>query len=296
VSILKNERLRERAALASRVAGALLVSLGLLLAYANRVLFDADAFADRAAASVADPRVSGFVGERIADGVIAQSRDLTAVRPALVGASRLVVGSEPFRALFRTAARSAHAVAFSEGTERVVLSLPDFGVLLQGTLSDLLPDLAERLNLVDQTGWTEEVEEALGSGVLRLLSQASRVREWANLCLVLGGVFLVAGVSVSHRRRQALLKAGLALALAAALLFVLPPLLRDALTTRLEDPGLRAAAQGVWDGFAGGLKRWAVSLAGIGIVLAAAASSLASHVEVERAAVGVWRWLRSSSP
>jgi hypothetical protein len=66
VSFWKRERLRERAALAGRVTGALLLSLGLLVAYANRVLFDADAFADRAAASLGDPRVAGFVGERIA--------------------------------------------------------------------------------------------------------------------------------------------------------------------------------------------------------------------------------------
>jgi hypothetical protein len=263
------------------------------VAYANRVLFDADAFADRAAASLGDPRVAGFVGERIANGVIAQNRDLTAVRPALVGASRLVVGSEPFRALFRTAARSAHAVAFSEGAERVVLSLPDLGVLLRGTLSELRPDLAERLNVADETALAEDVEEALGSGALRLLSSASRLGEWATLCLALGGVFLAAGVSLSRRRRRALLKAALALTLAAVLLFALPPLLGGALTARFEDPGFRAAAQGVWDGFAGGLKRWAVLLAAIGIVLAAAASSLASHVEVDRAAMGAWRWLRS---
>ncbi len=271
----------------------MLLALGLLLAYANRVLFDADAFADRAAASLGDPRVAGFVGERFADRVIAQKRDLTAVRPAIVGAARLVVGSQPFRAVFRQAARSAHRVAFSEGAERVILSLPDFGVLLRGTLSQLRPGLAERVDVAEDLALTDEIETVVGSGILRFLNQASRLRQWATLCLALGGLLLAATVGVSRRRRRALLKAGLAVTLSAALLFVLPPLLGSAVTARLDDPGLRSAAQGVWEGFAGGLKRWALVLAGIGMVLAAAASSLASHVEVERAALGAWRWLRS---
>jgi len=43
-----------------RIIATLLLALGLVLAYANRVLFDADAFADRAAASLGDPRVASF--------------------------------------------------------------------------------------------------------------------------------------------------------------------------------------------------------------------------------------------
>jgi predicted RecB family endonuclease len=289
----KNDRLRRRAEQIVRIVAIVLLALGLVLTYANRVLFDADAFADRAAASLGDPRVASFVGERLADRVIAQKRDLTAVRPALVGAARLVVGSEPFGAVFRQAARSAHAVAFSEGAERVILSLPDFGVLLRGTLSQLRPGLAEQVDVDEDVALTDDIEKVVGSGVLRFLNSASRLREWATLCLGLGALLLAATVGVSRRRRRALLHAGVGLAVAAAALLVLPTLVGGALTARLDDPGLRAAAEGVWDGFTGGLRGWALTLAGIGIVLAAAASSLANHVEVERAVLGAWRWLRS---
>lgn len=275
------------------MAGTLLVAAGLLLAYANRVLFDADAFADRTAASLGDARVSRFVGERVADQVIAQNRDLTAVRPALVGTARLVVGSEPFQALFRQAARSAHAVAFSEGAERVILSLPDFGVLLQGTLAQLRPGSTAEIQVAGGLELADEVEEAFGSGALQLLGQAHRLKAWADFDVIAGSFLLAVSVGLARRRRRALLLAGLSLTLAAAVLLVVPGLTGAALAVRLDDPGLREAALGLWDAFTEGLKGWILTLAGVGIVLAAAASSFASHVEVERALLGAWRWLRS---
>jgi hypothetical protein len=55
---------------------------------------------------------------------------------------------------------------------------------------------------------------------------------------------------------------------------------------------LRPVAAGVWDAFAGGLRVWALVLAGIGIVLASAASSFASHVEVEEIGRRVWNRLQ----
>ena len=49
---------------------------------------------------------------------------------------------------------------------------------------------------------------------------------------------------------------------------------------------------GVWDAFAGGLRLWALVLAGMGVVLASAASSFASHVEIEEIARRVWNRLQ----
>jgi hypothetical protein len=294
VSFWKNERLRERAALASRLAGTLLVSLGLVLAYANRVVFDADAFADRAALSLGDLRVAGFVGERLADEVIAQNRDLVAVRPVLATVARSAVASEPFRVVFRQASRSAHALAFSKGAEKVVVSLPDFGVLMRGTLSQLRPDLADRVEARGEVLLVEDLDEAMGAGVLRALQLASQVREWTELALGLGILLLVGSVAFSRDRRRTLLSAGFGLTTAALLLLVLPTVLGGALTARIEDAGLRDAARGVWAAFSGGFSRWALLLGGMGIVLSAAASSLVSHVEVERAVLAAWRWLRDA--
>jgi hypothetical protein len=287
-----DRRLRDVAALACRLAGATLLAVALTLAYANRVVFDADAFSARAAASLGDPRVASFVGGRLADEAIAQSPDLVAVRPVLSSVARTVVASEPFRVLFHQASRSAHAVVFSEGAERIVLSLPDFGVLMRSTVAQLRPELADRLQASGEARLVEDLNQALGAGGMRLIQLASRARGATQLALGLGVLLLLGSVALARNRRRALLGGGLALAAAALVLLVLPGLLGAAFTVRIDDPGLREAARGVWDAFSGAFRQWALVLTGMGIVLAAAASSLASHVEIEDAVLGVWRRLR----
>jgi hypothetical protein len=56
---------------------------------------------------------------------------------------------------------------------------------------------------------------------------------------------------------------------------------------------LRPVVAGVWDAFSRGLRLWALILAGTGIVLAAAASSFASHVEIGEIGRRLWARLRS---
>lgn len=58
-----------------RIIGAILLAAGLTHLYADRVVFDAPAFAARAALSLGDPRVASFVAERITDEVIAPRPD-----------------------------------------------------------------------------------------------------------------------------------------------------------------------------------------------------------------------------
>src|SRR6185295_11181171 len=104
------------------MAGDLLISLGVvcfglgaLLSVARRALFHPDAFADRLAASLHDPRVAGFVADRIASAVVKQKPDLTAYRPLIVGAARGAVSSPGFQTLVRAAARTAYGGLVSEG-------------------------------------------------------------------------------------------------------------------------------------------------------------------------------------
>ena len=78
----------ERASPTLRVVGAILLAAGMIHLYADQVVFDARTFGARAALSLGDPRVAGFVAERIADEAIAQRRDLMAYRPLLVGTAR----------------------------------------------------------------------------------------------------------------------------------------------------------------------------------------------------------------
>jgi hypothetical protein len=281
----------DRLAPGLRVAGAILLAAGLVHLYAERVIFAARPFAARAALSLADPRVAAYLAERIADEAIAQRRDLMAYRPLLVGTARAVVSSEPFRAGFQRAAESAHGLLFSSGAERVALSVPDIGVLVRSALAHD-PALVARIPAQLRAGVTIGPSGRGARAVLKLAQLGHRFRRNALVEVGSGSLLLFLGIALPRGRRRALLQGGAALATAALVLFFLPPLGRNALTLSIASAELRPLAAGVWDAFMGGLRTWSLVLAGIGIVLASAASSLARRVEIEDVARGAWRRLQ----
>ena len=284
-------RFWERAAPTLRVAGAILLASGMIHLYADVVIFDARAFGARAASSLGDPRVAGFVAERITDEAVAQRRDLMAYRPLLAGTTRTIVSSEAFRAGFRRAAQGAHAALFSQSAERLALSVPDLGVLVRSALVHD-PALAARIPASLRAGVSVGPSGRVAKVLVQLVSLGHRFRRNAILAVGAGVLLLLLGIAMPRDRRRALLNGGAALASVALVLFFLPPLARTALTASMSSPELRPVVAGVWDAFAGGLRLWALVLAGIGIVLASAASSYASHVEIDEVGRRVWRRLR----
>ena len=284
-------RFWEKAAPALRVCGAILLAAGTIHLYGDLVIFDARTFGARAALSLGDPRVAGFVAERITDEAIAQRRDLMAYRPLLVGTARTIVSSEPFRAGFRRAAQSAHAALFSQSAERLALSVPDLGVLVRSALAHD-PALAARIPASLRGSVLVQPTGRGARAVIGLVKLGHRFRRNAILAIGLGVLFLLLGIALPRDRRRALLNGGAALATVALVLFFLPPLARTALTASMASAELRPVVAGVWDAFAGGLRLWALVLAGIGIVLGSAASSYASHVEIDEVGRRVWRRLR----
>jgi hypothetical protein len=281
----------ERASPTLRVVGAVLLAAGMIHLYAELVVFDARHFAARAALSLGDPRVAGFVAERIADETIAQRRDLMAYRPLLVGTARAVVSSEPFRAGFRRAAQGAHAALFSQSAERLALSVPDLGVLVRSAFAHD-PALAARMPASLKGSVLVQPAGKLARLLLGLARLGHRFRRNAVLAIGSGSLLLLLGIALPRARRRALLSGGVVLATVALVLFFLPPLVRTALTLSTSQAELRPVVAGIWDAFAGGLRLWALVLAGIGIVLGSAASSFASHVEIEQVGRRLWERLR----
>jgi hypothetical protein len=283
--------LRERIAPALRITGAILLGAGTLHLYAELAIFDARSFAARAALSLGDPRVAGHVAERIVDEAIEQRRDLLAYRPLLVGTARTIVASEAFRAGFQRAAQGAHTALFSESAERLALSVPDMGVLVRSALAHN-PGLAGRIPANLRAGVSFQPSGRGAQALVRLAQLGHRFRRNAILAILSGALLFFVGILGPGDRRRALLHGGAALAAVALVLFFLPPLARTALTASLPNAELRPVVAGVWDAFAAGLRTWALVVAGMGIVLASAASSFASHVEIDAVGRRVWARLR----
>jgi len=237
-------------------------------------LFDASDFGRRSAASLGDPRVAAYAADRVTAAVLAERPDLTPVRPLLLATARVLVSSDPFRAVVRTAAASAHRALLSEDTQRIALSVPDVGVLLRSALEGASPELAEKipLRLGTLVGQLESGPALLVLERAWALRDELRSLSWA--LLLASPVLLLLSLWLARDPRPAFIGAGGALATAGALLWATLPLGRAVAPLLFEMPLHVAAAQGVWDAFLAPLSGWGLFLAGLGVLFAAAGTSL----------------------
>jgi hypothetical protein len=270
--------------------GTLALVLSVLLGYATRSVFNSEVFANHVAASLEQPGVSEYVAGRIADAVTAAKPDLIGLRPLIVGGSRSVVSSAPFRAATRRAALEAHRALMSGTAEKLILSVHDVGEILKATLA-LHPDAAAKIpsRLSARLAGLDDLPA--GELADRLVHLARRARR-SVLLLVLGGFLLLgAGIVVTTDRRRALSRIGVAVASAALLVWLVARFGGVVLGAQARDPNLGLLAAGLWEAFVGGLRTWAMGLGLVGIVLASAAASLLERAQVERHVRAIWHWL-----
>jgi hypothetical protein len=278
------------------VLGVVAVAGGAALSQIRRGLFDSDAFADRLASCLGDPRVSGYVAERITAGVLQEKPDLVAVRPVLLFTAHGVVSSEAFRRIVRVTARQAHATALSKTGRNLLLSLPDVDVILRGALAKASPALAARIPPRLSTV-IAHVGASPASRIVLDLWQASRYLAWAARSAVVGGLlFLTLGIGLASRRSEALRRAALDLSLAGLFLVLALPVGRAIVSSIPDLPLAQHAAAGAFDAFTRGLRQLALGLAGVGLVFASAAQSLAGRAWIIDTARAAGAWLAHPPP
>ena len=277
------------------VLGIVALVLGVLLAYASRVLFNSEAFADRVAASLGDPRVAGLVADRVTDGLIAQERDLTAFAPLISATTRSLVASEPFRGIVRRAARTGHETMMSGRGQRVLLNLADVGVILRSALSTH-PELAKKIP-PQVSALVGDSDEAPGGAIALDLMRVARRSRLSALALIIFGLGMgVLGVMLSPARRTSLFRLGLSLAIIGLALRLTVRFGGQVLALFAQEPAVGQALAGLWWAFLGGFMTWALILGGIGLVLVAAVHSLFERVKLGEIGVAAWRWLTVPPP
>jgi len=256
------------------VVGAAGLALGATLSTLGNSLLEPKAFGSHSARSLADPRVAAFAADRVTAAVLAESPDLTPVRPLILATSRVLISSNAFRALFETAAESAHRALFSEGAQRIVLSVPDVGVLLRSTLEQASPQLAEKIPArLEALVGSLEASPAL-EVLRRIWALREELRDLARLLLVTSPVLLLLATLLAGDLRRGFVGVGCALCAAAASVWLLLPLGRAVVPALLESPLAIGAAQGLWDAFLDPLTGWALFLVGLGVLFVAAGTSL----------------------
>ena len=268
------------------LASVLLVGAS-LAAYGRIALFDADRFADRAAASLQDPSVRTLIGERVTDDVVLRNEaDLLAARPIIESAVSGIVGGGAFRSLFRRAVVDAHRAIFDHDRNTVTLTLADVGTVVAAALEKVNPTLAADL---DAEKRVVLVKESIGGVTGGLVRFGERLRV---LAYVLAALTLAAGgaaLAVSPDRRRTAVQLGLGVAAAGIAIVVIYTVARAIVVDRLSGPDTRAATAGVWDAFLGDLRALGWLLAGSGAVVAAAAASLIQPIAIEGSLRAAWR-------
>jgi uncharacterized membrane protein HdeD (DUF308 family) len=271
-------RFRAPAGVALLVLGAVLLIVGALAFYAREQIVDREAFANRAVDALDDDAVRRVVAREIVVYLAERgSPDLAAARPLLESVVGSLIETSPFQRVYRAAALEANRVFFVRERENVLLDLGDAAQIVEFGLRSVSPSLAQDLPDDLKPDLLTLRDREFAGATLRA---ADQVRVLGIVLPLVALVLLAAGVAISPDRRIAVLRAGVAVGAAAALLLVALLVLRARTLAgvygedELTDEDVRGAVGGVLDAFLGDLLTWTLLLALLGIAVAAAAAAL----------------------
>jgi hypothetical protein len=270
-------RARSTLSVAFAILAALAVVLGGSCLYVRAELLDSHAFADRTVAAIGREPVRRVVAREIVVQVIDKgSSDLIAARPLITSVVEAVVATPQFRSVIRLAAGQAHRLLFDRGGN-VALSIADAGTVVLSALRTLAPDIASKIpKNVD----AKLLDLRRQSFAVRTLRVADKVRLLGLVLPLLALMLLALAVFVAPRRRLAVTRCAVALAVAGATLFCDLLLVRHSLlvnlfgSDELTNGDVREAAGALWESYLGDLTRWAFGLAVLAAIVAASSASV----------------------
>ena len=283
-----SDRTRGVASVALVVLGAVLLLGGVVAYYLRTEILDEDAFADRTVVALGDDRVRKVVSREIVVNLIDRgSTDLVAARPLLESVVDAVIGSAPFKKLFRQAAVETNRVFFKRERRNALFDLSDATQVVHFALRSVSPDLARQIPKdIDANLVTLRRREFAG----KTLAIADDVRLLGVVLPLLSLVLFAAALVLAPDRRVAVLRIGIAVGTSAALLAAALLVIRSRVLAgvigegEVTDEELRGAVAGLLDAFLADLVAGALLLALAGLIVGAAALALDPE-DVEEPAV-----------
>ncbi len=271
-------------------AATVAVLVGCLAAYVNHSLFNSRAFANRAVSVLSDDAVKAQVGDAITDAAVEQVPNAVAARPLISSAAGSIVGSRALQSLLVQAVEDLHRTIVKRDRDTVTVSIENVGVLLRSALRAASPKLADEISRRLDVPLVTPEEEGTPFGIVVDATQIERdlrALQWIAfglaLALAAGSIALAATRIVGLRRLGRSLAVGGALALGAWFVG------RAAVVSRF-DGQTADVVRAVFNAFAGDLRTWLVIVAGLGLVLTAAAST--SREPIDAAALIRRGWAR----
>lgn len=196
----------------------------------------------------------------------------------------VVVASEPFERVFRTALLNGHRLMFDRAGGNVAFDVADAGTVVTGALRSVAPDVARQIPHSTDATLLDLRRRRFAEGTLDF---ADDVRVLGLLLPALSlGLFVVA-VAIAPDRRRAITRSGVAIGVTAAALIVVLIVFRAYLISHvfgedeLTNADVRDAVGVLWDAFLGDLSAWALGIGAFALILAAASASLLRPVATE---------------
>jgi hypothetical protein len=259
------------------VLAAAAVLVGGVCLYARQELLSSHAFADRTVAALAKAPVRRVASREIVVQVIDQSSpDLLAARPLITSVVDTVVSTQQFREVMHLVAEQAHRLLFDRGGN-VVFSVADASTVVVSALRTLAPNVAAKIpKNLDAT----LLDLRHQSFAVRTLRIADKVRLLGIVLPLLALALLAGAIAIAPRKRQAVTRCAVALAVVGFALFVDMILLRHSLVSNLfgaeelSNADVRSAAKDLWDSYLGSLSDWALGLGVLTTIVAAASANV----------------------
>jgi hypothetical protein len=229
------------------------------------------------------------VADEATSAVLAAQPDLTAFRPVVAAVATATVSSQPFQRAIQASIRSTMATVMTEGSSKIALSLPDLGVLLRSALTQANPALAEKIPSRVHGAIRVLEEGKVARAVVDLIRLSRRLVGFVAVLFGLGALCLAGGFALARDRRRALLDVSANLMVAGVVLLVLRAAGGWFLQSGGGDALRREALAGVWAVFTAGVRDWALTLAFVGLVMAASAQSVLERISIAGTLAQVWR-------
>jgi hypothetical protein len=273
-----SDRTRGVAAVILIVLGAILLFAGTVTFYAREQVIDREEFADRALEALDDDGLRHLVSVEIVVNAIERgSADLVAARPLLESVVDTVIQTGAFRRVFRAAALETNRIFFVRGRKNALFDLGDAAQVVQFALRSVSPKLAKQLPQDLEPKLLTLRRRKFAGGTL---AAADAIRPLGIVLPILALLTFVAAVVVSPDRRIGVLRVGVATGVAGAVLAGALLILRARVLAgvigedEVTDEEVRDAVAGLLDAYVGDLVVWALLLALLGLVVAAAAAAL----------------------
>ncbi|HTU95263.1 MAG TPA: hypothetical protein VMF14_05440 [Solirubrobacteraceae bacterium] len=265
--------------------------LAVALSYLGRATLRSGPFADRAVAALRDPAVQSDVADHLTDAVTSiGGGDLVAVRPLVRSLAGGIVQSPAFASLFRRAVVQAHEAVVQRGDGRVLITVADLGVLVQGVLERLSPAAARTIA-------AERVSTLFtlhpGGAVIDVVKLLRSIYSAAWVLAILAAVMAIGALWLSEDRRRTGWQLGIGLLIGGLALAALVIGGRE-IVEQLAPEGRGPAVAALWRAFLGGLQVQALLLAAAGAIVA---GTTAGHLgRAGREARGALVWLMRPAP